>query len=192
MNINKVWTDSEDSIVKNHYETMEKKVLLELLPNRTWDAIQLRGKRKFNLNREKFRKQFGNNHKKGKKHPYKPRFDNRKEKCEYISTRGYKYIKNKDYLEISNGWEMYRPEHILVVEKNIGRKLNRTKNGKGEGVHHIDGDKLNNKLENLFLYSDEKEHSKIHQSLENIAYFLVKEGKILFNNITKTYELHEQ
>ena len=81
---------------------------------------------------------------------------------------------------------------LSKVEKNIGRKLNRTKNGKGEGVHHIDGDKLNNKLENLFLYSDEKEHSKIHQSLKNIASFLVKEGKILFNNITKTYELHEQ
>jgi hypothetical protein len=94
-------------------------------------------------------------------------------------------------LEIENGWEMYRPEHILVMEKHIGRKLKRTKYGKGEGVHHIDGDKLNNELKNLCLYINEEEHSDMHYSLEKIAYSLVKSGKIKFNTKTKNTNYDE-
>lgn len=37
-------------------------------------------------------------------------------------------------------------EHRLVMEQAIGRKLNR-----GETVHHINGDRLDNRLENLQL-----------------------------------------
>jgi len=191
MNTNKIWSKEEDLIIKTNYETMEKDALMRLLPNRTWDAIQLRGRRKFDLDRSEFQRQYGNDYNKGKKYPYKPRYDNRKEKCEYVSQRGYRYVKSKEYLEIENGWEMYRPEHILVMENYIGRKLKRTRYGKGEGVHHIDGDKLNNELKNLCLYSNEEEHSSMHDSLEKIAYSLVKSGKIKFNTKTKKYELHE-
>jgi hypothetical protein len=54
MNINKIWAKEEDLIIKSNYETMEKEALMRLLPNRTWDAIQLRGRRKFNLDRREF------------------------------------------------------------------------------------------------------------------------------------------
>jgi uncharacterized protein (DUF1330 family) len=42
----------------------------------------------------------------------------------------------------------YYYEHILVLEKKIGRYLK-----KGECVHHLDGDKLNNVSENLELHT---------------------------------------
>ena len=47
-------------------------------------------------------------------------------------------------------------EHRLIMENNIGRKL--TFN---EVVHHIDGNKSNNKIENLQLMS-RSEHARLH------------------------------
>ncbi len=60
----------------------------------------------------------------------------------------YKRIKLKDGAT--------RDEHRLVVEANIGRRLKRN-----EVVHHINGDRLDNRLENLgvLLLSD---HSSMH------------------------------
>jgi hypothetical protein len=43
-------------------------------------------------------------------------------------------------------WSWYRKEHIKVMEESLGRKIK-----KNEIIHHIDGDKLNNNIENLYL-----------------------------------------
>lgn len=48
-------------------------------------------------------------------------------------------------------------EHRYIMEKYLGRKLNRN-----EVVHHKDGNKLNNDINNLELMSL-SEHSKRHQ-----------------------------
>lgn len=48
-------------------------------------------------------------------------------------------------------------EHILIMEKKLGRILDTKK----EVVHHIDGNKLNNDLDNLELKT-RSEHSKCH------------------------------
>jgi len=60
-------------------------------------------------------------------------------------------------------------EHIKVVEENIGRKLN-----KNELVHHINENRLDNRLENLKLMT-RGEHSSYHRKLE------IEKGKHLFN-----------
>ena len=62
-------------------------------------------------------------------------------------------------------------EHRLVMENYLGRKL-----GKDEVVHHIDGNRENNNIENLVLMT-RGEHSRHHRQEE------LKSGKILFKTI---------
>ena len=47
--------------------------------------------------------------------------------------------------------------HVYVVEKYIGRNLEPY-----QCVHHIDGDKLNNNLDNLYIFPTYWEHSSYH------------------------------
>jgi hypothetical protein len=69
----------------------------------------------------------------------------------------------------SNGYiEVYMPnhpnanvrncvyEHQLVMENHIGRYIK-----EGEVVHHIDGNKTNNKIENLMLMT-KNDHIHLH------------------------------
>lgn len=48
-------------------------------------------------------------------------------------------------------------EHRKIYENYIGRKLKPT-----EVVHHIDFNKTNNNIENLWLYSSKSEHTRQH------------------------------
>ena len=73
-----------------------------------------------------------------------------------ITHNGYKMLKCKNHPNKDS--KGYVREHILVMEKEIGRFLN-----KNEIVHHIDGNKLNNNINNLKLMSD-YEHRKFHSS----------------------------
>ena len=89
----------------------------------------------------------------------------------------------------SGYWTVYAPkhprvlnnnrvfEHILIAEKKYGRKI-----PKGQPIHHIDFNRMNNAPENLYLCKDHKEHKKIHVSLEMIARKLCESGVIGFRN----------
>jgi hypothetical protein len=51
-------------------------------------------------------------------------------------------------------------EHRLVMEAHLGRKLQ-----DGEIIHHINGDRLDNRVENLQIMT-RSEHIKLHRKIE--------------------------
>ena len=67
-------------------------------------------------------------------------------------SQGYRFI-------MHNGKE--RAEHRVVMEQHIGRPL-----GSEEVVHHINGDPLDNRIDNLTLISP-REHLGIHAIWKN-------------------------
>lgn len=64
---------------------------------------------------------------------------------------GYVLVKNREHPNCQkNG---YMLEHRLVMEKHIGRYLE-----KSEEVHHINHNKTDNSIDNLMLFSNHSEH----------------------------------
>jgi len=81
----------------------------------------------------------------------------------------------------------YKREHRLVMEQSLGRELT-----KQEIVHHINGEKLDNRLENLALCPDKSVHQKAHHSLEQIGMELVKAGLVQYDLESHTYVAHDK
>lgn len=92
-----------------------------------------------------------------------------------------KHINYSNYICLTINGKSYA-EHKLIMEKILRRKLK-----KGECVHHIDGDRQNNKKYNLSLCENKGKHGNVHYSLQFIAYELVKMGIIKFNRNTSKY-----
>jgi len=87
-----------------------------------------------------------------------------------------KFLKQKaiDYKNITKGksvsydgyyWYSNKKIHRVIMEHKLGRKLLPT-----EIVHHINFDKLDNRIENLQLVS-RSEHNKIHKFLKKEAHY---------------------
>jgi hypothetical protein len=55
-------------------------------------------------------------------------------------------------------------EHRLVMAEAVGRKLTRR-----EHVHHINGDRTDNRLKNLMLFPSTAEHHRHHADLRRKA-----------------------
>lgn len=70
-----------------------------------------------------------------------------------ISKEGYVLIQVPEHPKNFKGWYY---EHRLVIEKEIGRVIDGW-----ETIHHINEDKTDNRLINLFLCS-RIEHNKAH------------------------------
>jgi hypothetical protein len=86
----------------------------------------------------------------------------------------YYYIQN-------NGKTLWKRWHIYLAQKKIGRKLKRN-----ESVHHIDGNGLNNNVDNLWVMTI-SEHSTCHKSLEKVVLELYKLGHVKFDKESKRY-----
>ena len=89
----------------------------------------------------------------------------------------------------SGYWTVYMPnhprtlnngrvwEHILILEKELERYID-----KSEPIHHINFDRQNNNLDNLYLCKNSSKHQEIHNSLNTIAIELIKTNIIGFEN----------
>lgn len=91
-----------------------------------------------------------------------------------IKGGGYYGIWNPEHERADKQGYVY--EHTLVYEQNTGKLPQ-----KGEVLHHIDLDKLNNDFSNLFL-CDHKEHIACHRSIETLIKPLLQLGIIYFDN----------
>lgn len=74
--------------------------------------------------------------------------------------------------------------HKMEAEKKIGRKLK-----KSEVVHHVNGDKLDNRHENLYV-CDKRGHGLAHDSLEKAAFELYRLGYITFDHKSGEYKVN--
>ena len=70
-----------------------------------------------------------------------------------INRRGYIAFKMHEHPNCDCSGYVF--EHRIVMEKSIGRYLTRE-----EMVHHINGNKEDNRIENLLLLNGKQEHNR--------------------------------
>mgnify|MGYP001574720473 FL=1 len=69
---------------------------------------------------------------------------------------GYIYVLAREHHRANSQGYVY--EHILIIEKVLGRKLR-----KGEVVHHINHKKNDNRPENLMIFKTNVKHLAHHR-----------------------------
>lgn len=141
------WTSEETTILKNNYSKLSNERLADLLPNKTPLAIYKKayslGMRKTKenefLNRSLARKgEKSSNWKGGIK----------------TSRKGYRLVLKPEHSRADpNGYVF---EHILVFEKAVGITI-----PKGCCIHHLNGNKADNRIENLCLMA-KSAHTILH------------------------------
>ncbi len=105
----------------------------------------------------------------------------------YVDSNGYIMIHVGNNLNVKTKWESYKKEHVVIMETILNRPLT-----KEECVHHINGDKSDNRLENLAVIKSNQHHRLAHNSLQQIGYQLVRAGLIQFDHNACEYKAYEK
>ena len=101
---------------------------------------------------------------------------------------GTRYIDRKHgyvRIKVADRGGRWAIEHVVVMEKRIGRKLTR-----GEIVHHIDGNRANNADENLFLCRSHAHHMAVERQLKETFRAMLKSGAVTFSQALGVYSCH--
>lgn len=69
---------------------------------------------------------------------------------------GTRYLRKDGYVAVKIGIRKYGLEHRLVMEEVLGRDLTAD-----EHVHHINGDRQDNRVENLIVLTN-ADHQRLH------------------------------
>ena len=139
------WTKEEDDFLRKNYNLTINEELCKKL-NLSWPSVYKRARRLglYKSEEAKFRqKSFARSGEKSASWK-----GGRK-----ITNQGYVVVLNKCHHRASNGYVM---EHILVFEQHTGIKV-----PLGCDVHHINGNKQDNRIENLCLMTH-RAHTILH------------------------------
>jgi ribosomal protein L44E len=99
--------------------------------------------------------------------------------------RGQKFDRGYKEIWVGNDYPyrdaLWLREHIVVIEQSIGRRI-----PVGMVVHHIDGSKTNNNINNLLLCTV-AEHNNCHAKIERLVFELYNKGLVEFDSTTLEY-----
>lgn len=96
-------------------------------------------------------------------------------------------VNHHGYIEVKLSNGVWRKQHVLVVERRLGRRLKPT-----EEVHHVNGIRRDNKTSNLVHCKHKGAHSKMHASFMKLLPQLFANGSVRFNRRLKVYEAVER
>ena len=100
------------------------------------------------------------------------------------SWNGGRFLDKNGYYRVYVGNLKYAYEHKVIMSKALGRELKTE-----EKVHHIDCNKINNDISNLYVCSDKKEHSILHWELEKCVLKLLNKH-VWFDKDLLIYTTH--
>jgi hypothetical protein len=85
-------------------------------------------------------------------------------------------------VKVVAGAGQWRKEHHLVMEEALGRRL-----APGEQVHHINGIKDDNRLDNLYLCASGAHHQAVEATYQSLLAGLLQGGAVIFDVETGSY-----
>jgi hypothetical protein len=94
------------------------------------------------------------------------------------------------YIRKQDGYDLYfdkKMNKLYAHHRIIYENHNKLNLEKHNIIHHIDGNKSNNDINNLLLCENASKHKLVHSQLEKVAYKLIQEGYIIFDQETKMY-----